>query len=698
MARQVKTIYDFAPHFAYARLSQISEMSDVEDLLQNYVSDVDDMVESPIKPKLIQFGEALYIAGSMQDVVFASAFIKAHPGGAYRVEVYEDEEVAKERYENLFGMLPDEEPLPELEPFVEGIEPDVWFEDDDRIDEGNLDEQRSTSNAAIKVRNYIRKYTPAVNKCPLLIGHSGIAKSSIVKQIVQGLDKAGGWGYRLVEIRAGFLDKVDLTGYVDTVIRPDGQTVWTDSPKKELLLCNTEFVMECRDYLNNFDGEENEENKPFIDKLRFYAKTPVLFLDEVNRCPQSILDQVMRMVNASKIQEYDISICPKVAAANLSIDIDDLPVEKSDLITYLVDSMSDLASAGRFRKVYMSHTDRSVIESTFKYLTDKYKGSISAWVVLNNAHDRNLLYSLEHIDENGKFPTFRGWDDLCQYLEWVDNVSMTVDGDVESQGILWSVVTGLLGTEMPRDIFEATVHKINDSVSTDDFIFDSMQAGLPTALLGRLGVAKTAKLSKYADKMDATVESIDLSAEDRTTVSGFPEKTPFVDAIFSRKERGLTGAVQENEDEKGSSEFKAFKAKLNANLQVPKQTTVFVPNERLQRKIDDARASGKKMVLNFDEINRCSPIVQSAVFEAISENRLKGVDMTGVDFTVVCSGNWESPAEVGPPPKDPSEESPGRYMVEPIDTATLHRFCTKFITSINIEDLESFMNHLRKHR
>lgn len=664
----MKTVQDLAPHFDYARFLKYEtiQVDDIRDLISNY-KEVPE-VFTPRKPTLVRTGNQLIIKGSMFSLPFNAAYIKKNPGDKYLVEVFEDPAQASARFEASFGM-----DIEEYESNLMGEElapPTPEEKATESLAEAlDIVEGRSQSDASIILRQSLESYTPNSDKAPLLIGHTGISKSAIVNSVVDDMNEAslgsGGWGYRVVEMRSAFIDKTDFLGFVDkqTHTTPEGEilNVWTDSPKKEILACSTEFINETREFLKN--TERTEDNADLYDKLKDLAKTPVLFLDEVNRAPKFIVGQLMIIINSSRVNNYDISIAPKVAAANLPVGVEEkLDPSKEELLNYLVEDL-DIAAVGRFRKIVITSEDPSIISSTYKFLKKKYKGDKRVRNLLLWARDNGMLYDIARVDNNGKFPTFRGWDDLCKYLAYCNDNNITP---------LKTVVDGLIGQQV--DIRSSGYFSVLDeSDSTDLFIEHTLDSGLPMCLLGRLGIAKTAKIEKYAKKKNALVERIDLTAEDRATVNGYPEQAGFLESIV-----GL--------EHKEDTLFKSMTERLAKNPNVPRMTTSFSPHKSIVRKIEEARETGQPIVLFFDEFNRCTPSVQSAIFEAISEKRYRGVDLTGVNFSVVAAGNWEKPLDR----KDYYGED-----VE-VDSATLMRFAAKFITEIGEEDYQSFKDYVRK--
>lgn len=703
----MKTILDVNPYYAYARLLRSTVENRIDSLITNFDGEVDKGISYKSPPRIVKFGDRLFIDGSPAEVTLGSTFIRDNPNYEHHVDHFEDPEIAKSRFISLFGYS------------YSTYDQEVPEEEEEIVGESIIDfltEARSQSDVAIMLKSYILGFSRGrvSNKAPYLLGHSGIAKSAIVYEVIKELDapskelsikdiqdQAGAdltkWGYKLIEVKAGFLDKVDFMGYVSDTESDSGQSAWNDSPKTELLLCSTEFVNECRKFITDLkEAEITPENMHFISKIRYYAKTPVLFLDEVNRAPEMVINQIMPIVNQNRLDRYDLSIAPKIGAANELIEMEGIPEEDKELFNYNVTKAKDIAAISRWNQWEVSGEDASVIQNTFNYLADPKKGKFkdSPWALtaLNWALKKRKLYDHKLVDKYGKFPTFRGWEDVCTYLAYVEK---------NQPGIvpLLEVFHGLLGLNInPSDFLSV---ELDQSKSTDLFIKHSLDAGLPCSLIGRAGVAKTSKVEQYAKDLRLTydevvVEYMDLPVEDRTTVNGMPKKKNFLTTVFNntlpKEYRHDEYKKEEDESISSTSLFKAFEEKVKMTG-VPKETTIVEAKVGIQNtvhKLKQSIANGKKvkLILFFDEFNRANPIVQSCIFEAVSLKRFRGIDLEGIDFSIVTAGNWQSRIDV--------DINGKHYNVTPIDTASLHRSCTKVIESYEKEDIDSFMEVLRK--
>jgi MoxR-like ATPase len=708
-------------------------------LLVNYVKDIPDFIRAyPKRPEIAEFDGELHIMGGYQDMPFFMAYIQANPNAEYNIAVFTDEAIAREKAIATYGIDPDQllalAPLKSVNSVSETLLQEHGYEDVSEAGkftragvaaaaaarkESPLAKLRTTSNISLIIESAITGFDPKkVNKAPLLLGHSGISKSATIKSVINklnaGISEAdGNWGYRLVDIRAAFFDKMDMLGMITLTSETDGSDDslasqmnerWSDSPKLELMTCTTSFVESCRamvSKINSGDVTVTSDDAEFEKRLREYAKTPVMFFDEINRTPKEVMNQLMVMINGHKLNDYDISIAPKLAAANLPVEmekLDDVDEEKYEKLMYLVQNVDDIAKVDRFIPYIVSSDDLTIQKGAYDYLTTK--GEVTTNKVLQElcdyALDQELLHDIAKIDINGKFPTFRGWEDTMTYLGWcLKNKEMPLS----------DVLLGILGEDTARDLsrwLESSGVEVD--TETDDqesFTDHTYRSGLPMMLLGRMGIAKTAGINKAIEKNGDEAIRIDLSSTDRVSVGGFPRSAPFLREAFGFGYKGKTSANTLDEalslklEAVTSPLFEEFETEVKARGDVPDQTTSYVPNKQLQDQLNKMRAGqadGKRLVLVFDEINRCTPTVQSAVFEAISDARLFGCDLSGIDYSVVAAGNYDDSqgmdAEMG--------DMGSTFDAAPIDTATMHRFATKIVREVREKDVQNFREFLQK--
>lgn len=733
-----ETVRDNVPLLEYRKVTGERFGQVAPDMLVNYVAEVPDFLTPHARrPEIAEFDGELYIMGDAQDLPFHCAYIKQHPSTEYNIAVFTSEEAARERAVSLFGADPED-----MLALAQTYAPDVVAEElleefgDDMNEAGRFSRQsnqqalasrrndplaklRTVSNISNVIKSSITGFdAKTVNKAPLLIGHSGISKSATIKAVIKELNSgiseaSGNWGYRLVDIRAAFFDKMDLLGMITLTSETDGSDGslasqmnerWTDSPKLELLTCTTAFVESCRAMVTKIDNgevEADESDAEFVSRLREYAKTPVMFFDEINRTPKEVMNQLMVMINGHALNDYDISIAPKLAAANLPVEIeklDDLDPEAYEKLIYLVQNVDDAAKVDRFIPYIVSSDDPTIQRGAYDFLIEQ--PFVAKHDVLKElsqyGFDNQILHDISAMDTDGKFPTFRGWEDTMKYLSWC------IDND---ETPYLAVIKGILGektaTEIARQLEASNIEVDLDTSDTSSFVDHTYRAGLPMMLLGRMGIAKTAKINKAIKENGDESIRIDLSSTDRVNVGGFPRPAPFLREAFGfgYKEKGVESKEEAMALKLAAVEstlFQQFEQEVKAAGEVPHQTTSYVPNKQLQDKLDAIRAAqgdGKRLVLVFDEINRCSPVVQSAVFEAISDARLFGCDLRGIDYSVVAAGNYDDSEGF-----DPESGSMGStFDAAPIDTATMHRFATQIVRELSEEDVVQFMEFLKEN-
>lgn len=413
-----------------------------------------------------------------------------------------------------------------------------------------------------------------------------------------------------------FVHNSDILGYttvLEELIQGQLMEITQDSPMQALLTATDDFVRVARKTIEEMDKDtlQGDELKAY-KKLAEYCKTPILFFDEVNRTNKTILMQLMVIFSEKVLgTNYRWFQAPMIAAANWPVEISD--DEMKGMYSGVDDSSTDPAPIDRYYKLGVSHTDPSVLSETKDWLINKFKPSFNVEGVITSLNKKGLFYNpnvMEKEDSSSylKFPTFRGWEYTFQYMETKLKLKET--------DLLSSVIEGLIGKQA-TNAFRAYISSssefknfsVVDSIPGQDIqtshVNENNKAGVPSLLLGRFGIAKTAKIEELSTNQGACMIRIDLSTIDRTTARGAPAHSSLAKAIL--------GPQLEN-------------TKISENLtknskddpSVPKNTTKYVPYDLLH-KISDAGAKGQKIILFFDEINRTNPLNQSAVFDAISE-------------------------------------------------------------------------------
>lgn len=450
----------------------------------------------------------------------------------------------------------------------------------------------------------------------VFVHNTGIGKTSVINAIVKTIPSV--WGFRLVNIKAGFLDKSDLLGFVSsgTIDVLDGYdtdgnpiykkaTVAQDSPMMPLMSSTDAFVEAARKAITkNGTGKIediidiatlDDEEKQAFELLRTHAKIPVLVFDELNRTIKSIYNQLMtlfseKILGGGSVSAYTWRNAPMIGAINFPIDVRNTELEEM----YTVIMTSDPAKINRFKVIKMSHLDPTVLSTTKDWMVEEFSADLpKISEFIDSLIANRLFYNPEKFETDnkaeyyGKFPTFRGWEQVFTYL-----ISKKKAG---TDALIDPVINSIIGKAMDENGFKKFFPDIRfvATVPGGDMqqilIDECYDAGLPSLLLGRFGIAKTAKVDDLKSR-GAIVHTIHLSSQDRTTVRGNPKRRKLADLVI----KGL------GHTEIGSN----FIAITKKTPGVPKFTTDSVPYEFIKT-INECVANNTPLVLFYDELNRC---------------------------------------------------------------------------------------------
>jgi len=573
-----------------------------------------------------------------------------------------------------YGDIVDEETF-ELEAInlTEGLVPVEW-------DEVFVEALEADSDIYAYIYDYATGMGGEMKKIPLLIGHTGVGKSAIVEKLENEVGPDG-YGFRVHTIK-GFLDKVDFLGYVQVKEEPGLGRIAQDSPMYELMISTDVTVNTAREMLKHInedtltydDGKLRQRvTRKEVERLKYLARTPVLFFDEINRADPYVISTLMVLFSERRLNNYTFQNAVFITAANWPIDISNQDLET----LYQVELIQDPAQLDRFIVIKVSHNDDSVVDAVINYLSDKYSTLPNVDRFLRSLHSQGLLYNPElALDTNtkyvntsftteglAKFPTFRGWDDVLRYLSvkyatkepvYVDFIAGLVGNTAAEAAIEYVKELGL----------EVASAEERGEDAYDVFLDESFKSGIPVLMIGRFGLAKSAKAKQLADKNDAIFYRIDLQVMDRVNLRGYPDKQDLGSVAIG----GTLGTL--------------FKAQLDSQG-TPLYTTKFVPFDFL-RVVQEARETGKHLVIVYDELNRAEPIEQSAIFDAISRGRILGVDVSDLmrkgKLHIIAAGN------VG-----------DEYASASFDAAAVARFAVVRKDRVSDRDYESFLRWAKSH-
>lgn len=302
-------------------------------------------------------------------------------------------------------------------------------------------------NYANNLEDYLRSSQPK-SMVPLLLGLSGIAKSAIVKSVVDKLDAeytsgqveadyavdegvmyadteveldsidtdgkrvkvkyvisyadARKYGMRLVDIRCGLMHRLDIDGMYEIQNSNIGDTVSYSAPPIEFVQCTDAYVLFARKMLaelqnkkksSKIKGEKREQLDKAIEYFKYASKIPVLFFDEINRSKANVRNTLVTLLSSGMFGTMSMKLCKIVAAANMPIG-------------NLVDVPSDIrkirASSGNIRKGEVTY--KSDLELAGDSVFDFFVGT---GLVDSNAFSSR--FKMVNISPEDAFPVWRKW-------------------------------------------------------------------------------------------------------------------------------------------------------------------------------------------------------------------------------------------------------------------------------------------------
>lgn len=477
----------------------------------------------------------------------------------------------------------------------------------------------------------------------LLIGPSAVAKSAQVKAVCKK------YNYRMVDLRTSFMSRLDLQGLTEIIYNDDGSINSTSSPMEEFATCTDEYINFCRsavpvieDKIKQTDKEEDKYKlQEILDRYKEGAKVPVLFLDEVSRTEASVRQALTNILTSKTFMGHKMSIARIISADNFPIGSDE---DMQDV--FLTKSTEDSAYNDRFEAIPVTPDD---VLPSWKDWAIQPKGSgqnihpyIMQFLEVNEEDGDNLYYDFSLVeqeylndgDENkmstSPYPNFRTWEFLSNYIYECQKNNLPVQ---------YSTVYGFIGKDH-ASVFLGWIEDEGiglDIAFADDrdpehedwdkIVEDAIINRTPTLLASPSGIGKSSRVNSIAKKLNSVIIEVNLSELDRSDVMGPPAKVSTLDHI---------GGQIEGVDPELAGTLKD----LAKGFELPSNITVRAPKLEIAKKFQQAIDSGRRVVLNFEELNRVTnPAVMSAVFEAISDNRIFGITFDPQQVSILACCN-----------------------------------------------------------
>lgn len=435
-----------------------------------------------------------------------------------------------------------------------------------------------------------------LNRCPLLIGPSGVAKSALIKQASKDFNM------KLIDIRTAFMSRLDIEG-LSQKIEVNGEYYSASSPMFELIRCTDEYLKVCRGITNLVAAAFNEETDESVKEklcntleyLKKESRTPILIFDEISRGEASVRQVLTKILTDKEFMGYSMREARVVAATNSQLTTSG---EKLDI--YAVNEAYDVAFYDRFESIYVS--PKTMIPFWKSWASE----NLNKRVVLEsdgNEYDEAHFTSPDQ-DLVEPFKCFRTWELASRVYDALDSGSSLSD----------SFVSTILGG--------------SGFLSMDQFIHDCIETNVPGLIISPSGLGKTSRVRNVVKSNDYEMISINLSEVDRVDLEGLPVKVSLFDAI--KKGCYFTDKLEER-----------VKVVISNSL-LPSEVTIRAPKKEYVDTFNRALNSGRKVIIYFDEMNRVQNVsVMSAIFQVISDNRLFGVDFDPKNVRCICSCNLD---------------------------------------------------------
>lgn len=287
------------------------------------------------------------------------------------------------------------------------------------------------------------------NITPFIWGHRGLGKSALVQQVAA----ENNWGF--IDLRCSQLEASDIRGLPDRI---DGRTHYlppADMPIGDMT--NEEIMNKLGDVPEEGDIEAERIYANNLLKLQSRFQNGILFIDEVNRAQDDVLQAIFQLVLDRRVGMYALPPGWCVVAAGNFME------------GYMVTGFNDPAFLNRF-----SHLTLSGGETT-----------LEEWVYyMSAAHGEHATNVVEFASQNMKYldgdvngelgfsiqPSRRSWDMVVRVDKVVEQKHYNESARIE-------VLAGLVGRDVslaysrhscpvkPRELIQHGVNQFKTKLS-----------------------------------------------------------------------------------------------------------------------------------------------------------------------------------------------------------------------------------------
>lgn len=289
---------------------------------------------------------------------------------------------------------------------------------------------------------------------PFIWGHRGLGKSSLVRQLAA----ENNWGF--IDLRCSQLEASDIRGLPDKV---DGKTKYlppVDMPVGDLTLEQIEERFKSLK-ANTSDSLENKRVEDILwQELQSRYQHGILFIDEVNRAQDDVLQAIFQLVLDRRVGTYTLPPGWCIVAAGNFME------------GYLVSGFNDPAFINRFCHITLSGGE-STLEEWVNYMSDSHGTDATDIIEFASQNIKHLDGEIAGELGFSIQPSRRSW-------EMVVRVNQAVASGRYNELVKQEVISGLVGRELahafsryscpvkPRSLIEKGVSAYADKLKTLD--------------------------------------------------------------------------------------------------------------------------------------------------------------------------------------------------------------------------------------
>lgn len=480
-------------------------------------------------------------------------------------------------------------------------------------------------------------------RVPLLAGPTAVLKSATVKKLAKKN------GYRMVDLRAAFMSRLDLEGLMERV-EVDGNVESFNAAMYKLIEVTDDFLNFCESAIPRIKGKlENAKNseapqsdiEEMENMLEYYqkrAKPAVLFFDEVTRADKPVLNALTTILNQKEFLGYEVTQSKIVCATNLPIGLpDELRRVYGDV------DVADIAIADRFETIRI-HPDDVVGKWTSWAESQNENGEqnihkvITGFLEVNKDYKYDFGDVVETYKDTGDrsklyttaFPNYRTWELCTNYIRKREGQGKVLNKDT---------IEGLIGENVIDDFvihLESEGYEIEESDpinEMDTVVEEGMATNTPTMLVGPSSIGKTTRVKNVASEYGVRPENfitINLAQKDAIDIMGPPTKVDLASYVGGH---GMAGGDADNLFGVESGIGRELKD-LVKESPLPEKVTIKAPKTDLASKVRNAMKNNEPMVIFFDEFNRVEDdSVMTAIFEAVSDCFVGDTEIKMLDGT-----------------------------------------------------------------